>query len=183
MATATFSAAKSIVVFKTALGWIALDVGPHGVRGLTFGHPDAAAARAAMAKILKHLKDASSDDEAADDDLISDLADQLKRFADSEPVNFDDVPLDMESLSNFQRKVLVACRRIPYGQTSTYGALAAAAGSPGAARAVGRAMATNRWPLIVPCHRVLASGGRLGGYSARGGLTTKQRLLDMERAR
>lgn len=180
MPTATLKpAAKSAVVFKTALGWIGLDLGPRGVRAVTFGHSDAAAARAAMAKYSKRLPAVSPSDRPADEELIDDLSDRLKRFAAGEPVIFDDVPLDMEGLSKFNRSVLLACRRIPYGQTSTYAKLAAAARSPGAARAAGRAMATNRWPLIIPCHRVLASGG-IGGYSAPGGLTTKRRLLDME---
>ncbi len=182
MSTATLPAAQSAVVFKTATGWIALDVGPRGLRGLTFGHADAASARTALARYTKRLGKPSPSNPVVDDEWVARLTDQLKGYAGGEPVDFGDVPLDMEGLSNFQRKVLTACRRIPYGQSSTYGALAAAAGSPGAARAVGRAMATNRWPLIVPCHRVLASGGSLGGYSAPGGLRTKQRLLDMERA-
>jgi methylated-DNA-[protein]-cysteine S-methyltransferase len=179
--TASKLAFKSAVVFKTALGWIGLDVGSRGVRGVTFGHADAAAARAAMVKHSQRLPAASPSDRAADEELIDDLIDRLKRFAAGEPVVFDNVPLDMEGLSSFNRKVLIACRRIPYGETSTYAGLAAAAGSRGAARAAGRAMATNRWPLVIPCHRVLASGG-LGGYSAPGGLTTKRRLLDMEQA-
>ncbi|MEX1224432.1 MAG: MGMT family protein, partial [Pirellulales bacterium] len=73
-----------------------------------------------------------------------------------------------------------ACRRIPIGQTMSYAELAAVAGSPGAARAVGNIMAGNRVPIIVPCHRVVGSGGSLGGYSSSGGLRTKRRLLSLE---
>ncbi len=80
----------------------------------------------------------------------------------------------------FAKRVLEACRRIPYGKTRSYAQLAAAAGAPGAARAVGRVMAGNRVPLVIPCHRVVGSGGKLGGFSAPGGLETKQRLLDLE---
>ena len=72
------------------------------------------------------------------------------------------------------------CRRIPYGRTMSYAELAAKAGSPNAARAVGNCMAGNRIPLIVPCHRVVCSDGRLGSYSAPGGTRMKRRLLDLE---
>jgi methylated-DNA-[protein]-cysteine S-methyltransferase len=78
--------------------------------------------------------------------------------------------------------VLEEARRIPAGETVTYGELAARAGSPGAAREVGQAMARNRFPIIVPCHRVLAANGGFGGFSAPGGLESKARLLTIERA-
>jgi methylated-DNA-[protein]-cysteine S-methyltransferase len=88
------------------------------------------------------------------------------------------VPLDMAGLPAFQRKVLGACRWIPYGRTVTYGELAARAGRPRAARAVGQAMARNPLALVVPCHRVAAAGGGLGGYG--GGLDLKRQLLALE---
>jgi methylated-DNA-[protein]-cysteine S-methyltransferase len=88
------------------------------------------------------------------------------------------VPLDLAGLPPFHAKVLAAARRIPYGRTATYGELATRTGSPRAARAVGQAMAHNPVPLVIPCHRVLAAGGRLGGYG--GGLDLKRRLLDLE---
>jgi methylated-DNA-[protein]-cysteine S-methyltransferase len=121
---------------------------------------------------------------SADDDqqLAAEVLDRLVRYADGEPVDFRDVPVAVEHLSAFQRRVVRACRAIPAGERRTYGQLAAAAGSPGAARAVGQVMATNRVPLIVPCHRVVASGGRLGGFSAPQGLAMKRRLLSLEAA-
>ena len=76
--------------------------------------------------------------------------------------------------------MVMECRKIPYGKTLSYGQLAAKAGRPGAARAVGNHMAGNRTPIIVPCHRVLPSGGGLGGFSAAGGVALKRRLLEME---
>ena len=90
------------------------------------------------------------------------------------------VPLDL-GVRPFHGKVLAAARRIPYGRTATYGELAARAGSPRAARAVGQAMARNPVPLVVPCHRVVAGGGGLGGFG--GGLDLKRRLLDLEAPR
>jgi methylated-DNA-[protein]-cysteine S-methyltransferase len=112
--------------------------------------------------------------------LIGDTIGRMRRFAEGEPVDFCDVPLALDHLTPFARRVVGACRRIGWGQVSTYGELAAACRSPGAARAVGSVMAKNCYPLIVPCHRVLASGGALGGYSAPDGLRMKRRLLAME---
>ena len=88
------------------------------------------------------------------------------------------VPVDLSAVPPFHGKVLWALARIPYGQTVTYGELAARVGRPHGARAVGQAMACNPVPLVVPCHRVVASGGGLGGY--RGGLDLKRRLLGLE---
>jgi methylated-DNA-[protein]-cysteine S-methyltransferase len=110
------------------------------------------------------------------------LIDGLQRFADGEPVDFTDVPLAMDHLTPFGRRVVAACRRIGWGKTRSYGELASECGASGAARAVGTVMAKNRYPLVVPCHRVLAAGGALGGYSAPDGLRMKRRLLAMERA-
>ena len=91
------------------------------------------------------------------------------------------VPVDLSAAPPFHGKVLWALARIPYGQTVTYGELAARVGRPHGARAVGQAMACNPVPLVVPCHRVVASGGGLGGY--RGGLDLKRRLLGLEGVR
>lgn len=88
--------------------------------------------------------------------------------------------LDWHSVSPFQRRVLELCYAIPSGQTRTYGELAALADSPQAARAVGAVMASNRWPLIIPCHRVVGSNGKLTGYSGGEGTCTKRWLLDHE---
>jgi len=89
--------------------------------------------------------------------------------------------LILEGLTPFQHAVTCACRRIPYGRTCTYGALACRSGHARSARAVGTVMARNRYPLIVPCHRVVASGGT-GGFSAPGGVAQKLALLELERA-
>ena len=75
---------------------------------------------------------------------------------------------------------MTACRDIRFGQTVSYGRLAEMAGKPGAARAVGRALAKNPLPLIIPCHRVICANGKIGGFSAPGGVTLKKRLLQLE---
>lgn len=94
-----------------------------------------------------------------------------------------DLPLDLETLPAFRRRVYEITRAIPPGQVLTYGEVARRLGRPGAARAVGQALGRNPFAPVVPCHRVLAAGGRPGGFSAQGGTQTKLRMLQMERAR
>ena len=110
------------------------------------------------------------------------LIDRMHRYTEGEIEEFFDVDLDLSGLSSFQRRVVAMCRRIPYGATATYAEVARRAGSPRAARSVGTVMAKNRVPLLVPCHRVVATGNRLGGFSAQGGKALKYRLLAMEAA-
>jgi methylated-DNA-[protein]-cysteine S-methyltransferase len=93
-----------------------------------------------------------------------------------------DLPIDWALTSGFRREVLRALVQVPYGEVVSYLGLATRVGNPKASRAVGSAMATNPIPLIVPCHRVLQTGGGLGGYSGRNGLVTKRFLLDLEGA-
>jgi methylated-DNA-[protein]-cysteine S-methyltransferase len=99
------------------------------------------------------------------------FAGRLKRF---------DVKLDLSSLKPFQRQVLDRCARIGYGRTKTYGELAREIGRPRAARAVGGALGRNPVPLVIPCHRVVAGDGSLGGFSAEQGVKLKRRLLELE---
>jgi methylated-DNA-[protein]-cysteine S-methyltransferase len=91
-----------------------------------------------------------------------------------------DVELDLSSLPPFQQRVFEVVRRIPAGETMSYGEVAAAAGSPGAARAVGQALGRNPFPIVIPCHRVLAAGGKIGGFTATGGVSVKAKMLAAE---
>lgn len=93
------------------------------------------------------------------------------------------VILDETGLTDFLKRVYAAARAVPPGQTRTYGQIAAAAGAPGEARAVGQAMGRNPWPIVVPCHRVMGADGKLTGFSAPGGVETKLKLLTIEQAR
>jgi methylated-DNA-[protein]-cysteine S-methyltransferase len=104
----------------------------------------------------------------------------LQAYFEGRAVDLSDVDLDLSCAAPFHRKVYAATRTVGRGRTTTYGDLASLVGAPGAARAVGQAMARNPVPIIVPCHRVLASGGKVGGFSAYGGTITKQRLLALE---
>ncbi len=106
----------------------------------------------------------------------------LCKFANGEAVSFDAINICLEGRTPFQQKVVRRCRQICWGKTLSYGELAAKCGSPRAARAVGSVMRTNRHPLIVPCHRVIAAKGEIGGYSARDGVATKRLLLAREAA-
>jgi methylated-DNA-[protein]-cysteine S-methyltransferase len=110
---------------------------------------------------------------------IDDIVASLQGEAD----DLADIPLELDGLPPFRRRVYEVVRTIPPGETMSYGEVAAAAGSPGAARAVGQAMARNPFPLIIPCHRVLAAGGKIGGFTASGGTDTKLRMLAIEGVR
>lgn len=97
-----------------------------------------------------------------------------------EPADLSDVMLGLDGVPEFQRRVYEVVRTIPPGSTATYGEIAARIGEPGAARAVGQALGRNPFAPIVPCHRVLAAGGKPGGFSAPGGAATKRRMLEIE---
>jgi methylated-DNA-[protein]-cysteine S-methyltransferase len=114
---------------------------------------------------------------------IADVIAGLRRYFDGDEVDFSGVGLDLGGVSDPFRRIYDEARRIRWGETVTYGVLASRVGSPGSARVVGQAMAKNPMPIIIPCHRVLASGDRLGGFSAHGGTVQKERLLVLERVR
>jgi methylated-DNA-[protein]-cysteine S-methyltransferase len=110
---------------------------------------------------------------------VSVLAEKLRHYFDGEAVGFGE-PLDPTIGTAFQQRVWAIVRAIPRGEMRTYGEVARQAGSPGASRAVGQAMAHNPWPVMVPCHRVVGSDGQLTGFG--GGLDMKQQMLMMEGA-
>jgi methylated-DNA-[protein]-cysteine S-methyltransferase len=107
----------------------------------------------------------------------------ISELLERRPSDLDAVVLDLEAVPPFHRRVYAIARAIPPGTTLAYRELAVRLGEPAAARAVGQALARNPFPIIVPCHRVIAAGGKPGGFSARGGLVTKFHLLDLEGAR
>jgi methylated-DNA-[protein]-cysteine S-methyltransferase len=102
---------------------------------------------------------------------------RIREYLRGKTVEFSD-QLDLSAGTEFQRQVWSSCRSIPYGQTRSYGWIAKQIGKPGASRAVGNALGKNPVPIIIPCHRVLAAGGAIGGFS--GGLATKRKLLALE---
>jgi O-6-methylguanine DNA methyltransferase len=116
-----------------------------------------------------------------DSERIQPYAEQIKRYLTGERTAFD-APVDLSGLTAFQRQVLQAVSRVPHGTVVSYAELARRIGRPRAARAVGQALGRNPVPLVIPCHRVLASDGSMGGYSGRGGVRTKRALLKLEGA-
>jgi methylated-DNA-[protein]-cysteine S-methyltransferase len=172
--------------FTTDLGHMALATWDGDIVGLTFGHFRAEQALRSLkyfhakqdSTLLGHALRENSSEAAFFNERVAEL---LKRFAAGESVDFDDVSVSLAGMTIFQKQIVAACRAIPWGETVSYGELAEQVGHPGAARAVGTVMRKNRVPLIVPCHRVLAAGGQLGGYSAPSGLAMKRRLLALEK--
>lgn len=162
-------------VFLTRIGWLGI---AWTRRGLVAVAGPAAHPGEVEAELRKHAARLTLLDDAPSSGLGWALEQKLRAYLDGERVSFEE-PVDLSRTPPFTRRVLEATRAIPYGEVRTYGGLAAQVGSPRAARAVGQAMAANPMPLVVPCHRVVASSGKLGGYGL--GVALKERLLDMER--
>ena len=106
----------------------------------------------------------------------------LRDYAAGAPIDFSAVPVDLSEVPEFNRRVYAEALKLGYGETTTYGAVARALGDLSLSRAVGHALGANPIPLIIPCHRVLATGGRTGGFSSPGGVSAKMRMLALEHA-
>ncbi|MBL7184109.1 MAG: methylated-DNA--[protein]-cysteine S-methyltransferase [Anaerolineae bacterium] len=156
---------------QTAWGWVGIASSPSGLLALTLPEPT-------QERALKPLLERWGGEQLHDDPRLDGLKRKLQQYFDGQPVLFDE-PLNLREATAFQRRVWSVVRDIPYGETRSYGQIARRVGSPGAARAVGRAMATNPVPIVVPCHRVIGNDGNLRGFG--GGLDLKRRLLEMER--
>jgi methylated-DNA-[protein]-cysteine S-methyltransferase len=127
-------------------------------------------------QLLKYLPDAQFDDT-----FFKTLQERITAYFEGSCVNFSpEIPVAFDGFGGFSREVLTACREIKFGQRITYAGLANMAGRPDASRAVGNALAKNPLPLIIPCHRVLRTDGKMGGFSAPGGISFKKRLLALE---
>ena len=162
---------KAYCVFETKLGYIAL---ASDNKILTYSTLPQSSRVNALKMIQAGLDESSVEDVSA----FGDLPDRLMRYCDGEQVDFSDVSIDMSRLGPFHAAAMLAAQRVPYGQLVTYRDLARMAGSERASRAAGSAMANNRTLIIVPCHRVVASGGRIGGFSS--GLDWKRKFLKLE---
>jgi methylated-DNA-[protein]-cysteine S-methyltransferase len=165
-----------IHLFETPIGACAIAWGPRGVTGV---HLPESSPRATLERLRARVGD--DVEERTPPPSIRGAVVAISRMLAGEAVDLAAVPLDLDGVPPFHARVYQALRRLPHARTVSYGELAALAGSPpGAARAVGQAMARNRHPLLVPCHRVLGAGGAPTGFSAYGGLATKARLLALE---
>lgn len=168
------SEALSVVIQSSRLGWFAVAGTADAVTYLTFGH-------ASPTDLFERLEQDGMPSESRTPSItVTDAADAIRRYLDGEPVDLLQIPVAMEGRTPFQQRVVQALRRVSYGATVSYAALAEQAGAPRAARAVGTVMSTNRIPLLIPCHRVVGSGGKLGGFSAPQGINMKRALLAME---
>ncbi|MFI0846824.1 methylated-DNA--[protein]-cysteine S-methyltransferase [Mesorhizobium sp. IMUNJ 23232] len=162
-------------VFETANGFCGIAWTGEGITRfqLPTRTPDAA-----ERMMLRRLPDA---EKAVPTPEIAEAIDAAKRYFAGEAVDFSGIRLDLGDQEAFFKKIYDALRQVGWGHTTTYGTLAKQLGAgPEAARDVGQAMAKNPIPLIIPCHRVLAAGGKVGGFSAPGGATSKVRMLELE---
>jgi methylated-DNA-[protein]-cysteine S-methyltransferase len=164
-------------VFETALGWASVAWNAEGLVKVRL--PTASRDRA-EAELLRKLPDAVAvDPPSAVAKVIAEIADLL---AGGTP-DFAEAVLDLSQTPEFHARVYEVARAIPPGETLTYGEVAERLGDKLLARDVGQALGANPWPIVVPCHRVTAAGGKLGGFSAPGGAATKLKLLAIEGAK
>ena len=163
-------------LFDTAIGRCGIAWNVHGIARVQLPESDNDATRARLARGFRdaHETDPPPEVERA----IVDIAALLH----GERRDLSAIALDMKGVPEFDTRVYEAARTIPPGATLTYGEIAKRIGAPGAARAVGGALARNPFAIVVPCHRVVAAGGKSGGFSAVGGRDLKRRLLAIESA-
>jgi methylated-DNA-[protein]-cysteine S-methyltransferase len=164
-------------LFDTAIGRCAIAWSGRGVLAVQLPEANEAKTRARMRRRCPHARETSPPPDVQR--AIAGIVALLRGDA----IDFSAVALDMAGMPEFHRRVYEVARTIACGATLTYGDIAKRLGVPGEAREVGEALGRNPIPIIVPCHRVLAAGGKLGGFSAPGGVTTKRRLLAIEGAR
>lgn len=168
---------QGFALFDTVIGRCGLAWGDRGLIGVQL--PEATPG-AAWARLRKRFPDAVEVEPPPEIEVV---IDRIRHLLAGGRDDLADIVLDLEGQSAFHLRVYAIARAIPPGDTSTYGEVARAMGEPGAARAVGKALGENPWPIVVPCHRVLGSSGSMGGFSAPGGSATKARLLTIEKAK
>jgi methylated-DNA-[protein]-cysteine S-methyltransferase len=164
-------------LFDTAIGHCGIAWGERGIVGLWLPEPDAGRTRA---RLLRRLPDAV--EAPAPPDVRGAIGD-IAALLSGDRRDLSAIPLDFAGVPEFPRRFYEMARSIPPGRTLTYGEIATKLGDPRRAREVGQALARNPFPIVVPCHRVLAANGKSGGFSAPGGVPTKLRLLEIEGAR
>jgi methylated-DNA-[protein]-cysteine S-methyltransferase len=163
-------------LFDTAIGWAGLVWGERGLVGVHLPERDPQGVRRGL---LRRFPEAS--ETAAPDDLAP-VIEAIGTLMRGENADLSAAVLDLARVPEFNAKVYEIARAIPPGETLTYGEIAVRLGDKLLARDVGAALGQNPWPIVVPCHRVTAASGKLGGFSARGGQHTKLRLLAIEGA-
>jgi methylated-DNA-[protein]-cysteine S-methyltransferase len=162
-------------IFETARGFCAIAWSDGGVTRFCLPEDRAPAAELLLKRRLPHAT------EATPPPAVAEAIAAAQRYFAGEKTDFSAVPLDLGTQDKIAEQIYAAARAIGWGETTTYGALAKRLGDDWElARDVGQAMAKNPVPLIIPCHRVLAAGGKIGGFSAPGGALTKTKMLELE---
>jgi len=169
--------ATEFALFETAIGRCAIAWSGSGVVALQLPETNEERTRARMLRRWRQAR------EEAPPPAVERAIAGIIALLSGEAADLSSVVLDMERVPTFERRVYEIARTIGPGETLTYGEIATRLGDPTAAREVGQALGRNPFAIIVPCHRVVAAGGRTGGFSANGGVATKLRLLEIERAR
>jgi methylated-DNA-[protein]-cysteine S-methyltransferase len=172
------SALHRYLIFETANGFCGIAWNDAGITRFQLPAKSADAAERMM------LRRTASAGLGAPPPMVSEAVAAAKRYFKGEETDFSQLELDLDGQDDFFKRVYAAARRLKWGETTTYGALAReVGGGPETARDVGQAMARNPIPLIIPCHRVLAAGGNIGGFSAPGGAASKRHMLGLEGVR
>ncbi|HYV56949.1 MAG TPA: methylated-DNA--[protein]-cysteine S-methyltransferase [Candidatus Nitrosopolaris sp.] len=169
-------AKEEFALFDTTIGRCGIAWSGAGIVGVQLPEASEGATRS---RVLRRFPEARETPPPAD---VQRAVDDITALLRGEARDLSGIVLDMERVSPFHRRVYEAARTVPAGATLSYGDVAARLGAPGAARAVGQALGRNPFAIVVPCHRVLAAGGRTGGFSASGGIATKLRMLSIEGA-
>jgi len=167
----------AFALFDTAIGRCGIAWGTRGIVGVQLPESRETETRS---RVLERFPDAR---EAPPPTEVRHAIDGIVAVLHGEPRELSAIALDMDDVPPFNRRVYEIARTIPPGATLSYGEIATRLNEPGAARAVGQALGRNPFAIVVPCHRVLAAGGRIGGFSANGGITTKLRILSIEGSR
>jgi O-6-methylguanine DNA methyltransferase len=168
--------AYGFTLFDTAIGGCGIAWGERGIVGVQLSEAGDPQTRE---RILHRFPTAA---ESAPPPEVQHALNGIVALLDGKASDLSTIALDMESVPPFYRRVYEVARTIPPGNTLSYGEIAGRLGAPGGARAVGQALGQNPFPIVVPCHRVLAAGGNIGGFSAHGGVATKLRMLAIEGA-
>jgi methylated-DNA-[protein]-cysteine S-methyltransferase len=166
------------LVFETALGFVGIAWSARGLTRLSLFQRE----RASVERRIERLGVAAGSD-GNPPGWVAALVRDIKAYAQGEAIDFAGVPVDLAGVGDFRLAIYEAARKLAYGETTTYGELAKRAGHPGLPRETGQALGANPVPLVIPCHRILAAGGKIGGFSAPGGSTTKERMLALEGVR
>ena len=163
----------SYTLFKTPIGWCGLVRTKKGLMSILIGYSK-------RHQLIKHIKK-TFENTITKVSPTDKLIDTIIRFSSGENIPFGRYKMDWSSLTPFECAVLNETMKIPYGTVTTYGSLAQKIGSPRGSRAVGNTLSHNPFPLLIPCHRIVRSDGKIGGFSAGGGKELKEKLLRMEK--